>query len=204
LLTKAQHVKIIFSTDSRKYDLLLDVRFRNALKDDGNCKKTQMIINLPSGEAFMSPYEGEKGEKSKSSGFLPIEKEGNVRIYEIKENNIISCSDKKDVLMERINKDPAIGNIAEIAFGVLGLYGIKGCGEILLDEKLGMHIALGRDDHFGGITSPDKFKRKENVWHHDYVYTEEMQPKIKVLEAKTVDKTGNETIIIKEDRYVIF
>ena len=136
---------------------------------------------------------------------MPIEKEGKLCVYKISENKIIGAlNNEEDALLSKIKRDNAIGNIAEVAFGVLGLYGIKGCGRVLLDEKLGMHIALGRSEHLGGTTGPGSFKFKEEVWHQDFVYTKEMQPSVNVKEVKLKLKDNNEKVIMKDNSYVIF
>jgi leucyl aminopeptidase (aminopeptidase T) len=154
----------------------LDFRNRKPIKDDGDCKEKGKVINLPSGEAFIAPNDL---PDSNTKGILPIQKGNKVNLYKVEHNRIVSAKYEDD-LIKKIREDPAVGNIAEFAIGVLSDFGIKPCGTILLDEKLGIHIALGRNDHFGGLIGPYKFKKKENVWHQDYVYIKEMQPKIKI------------------------
>jgi leucyl aminopeptidase (aminopeptidase T) len=174
ILKDSKSAKITFMEG--KYELFVDLRNREPKKDDGMCHEKGTVINMPSGEAFIVPYEG---EDSRTEGYLPIEENGELAVYKVKANRIIS-SEPYTSLMRRIEEDPAVGNIAELAFGVLGEFGIKPCGKVLLDEKLGMHIALGRSEHLGGTTSPASFKKKENVWHQDFVYIKEMQPGVSV------------------------
>ncbi|MBN2367609.1 hypothetical protein JXC34_01215 [Candidatus Woesearchaeota archaeon] len=195
----AESAEVAFEADGKEYKLFLDLRNRTPKKDDGNCREKGTVINLPSGEAFIAPYDG---KDSKSKGFLPINQDGKIRIYTVDKNKITACDDPKDSLIVRIKEDPAVGNIAELAFGVLGSYGIKPCGRVLLDEKLGFHIALGRSDHFGGLTGPYKFRKKENVWHQDFVYIEEMQPGVSVKEVKLI-KGNFGKIVIKNNKYNI-
>ncbi len=171
-----EHHKINFFVDNEKYSLHLDLKNRKPIKDDGYCKKKGTVINLPTGEAFIAPNDL---PTSKSNGVLPIQINNKVNFYKVEHNKIISAKYEDD-LIKKIREDPAVGNIAEFGIGVLSDFGIKPCGKTLLDEKLGIHIALGRNDHFGGSISPDKFRKKENVWHQDYVYIKEMQPKIKI------------------------
>jgi leucyl aminopeptidase (aminopeptidase T) len=170
---------IVFEVKGKEYKMFFDLRGLKVLRDDGSCIKAGKIINLPSGETFISP----KDKDSRTKGELPIQLDGNVVVFRVEDNHIIS-SDKPHLLMDRIKEDYAVGNIAELAVGVLGKYGIKPCGRTLLDEKLGLHIALGRNDHFGGTTGVDSFKKKENVWHQDYVYIKEKQPDIKIKEIR--------------------
>jgi leucyl aminopeptidase (aminopeptidase T) len=193
LLHKSNKVKIIFTVDNKDLSLLVDLGDKKPLKDDGDCTKPG-VINLPTGEAFISPLEG---QKSRTKGFLPIQFGNDVKIYGIDKNSIVACiNDSSDKLMNKIKEDSAIGNIAEIAFGVLKKHGIKHCGKILLDEKLGFHIALGRSDHFGGETGVKSFKLKENVWHQDYVYVPQIQPKISLKEVRLI---GTEDILVIKD-----
>jgi leucyl aminopeptidase (aminopeptidase T) len=204
LLAKAESIDYIFTVEKKEYRLNIDIRYRKPIKDDGFCRKKGTVINLPGGEAFIPPYEGEKG-KSRTQGFLPIEINGKVTIYLVENNKVVGgLGSKSDKLMKKIKSDPAVGNIAEAAFGVLCIYGIKGCGRILLDEKLGPHIALGRCDHFGGKTGPDSFKSKNKVWHQDFVYTKDMQPHIDIKEVTLKFKSGSRKTIIKANKYIIF
>jgi hypothetical protein len=168
-------IKVEFEVDNKKYYLNIDLKNRKPIKDDGDCTKPG-VINLPSGEAFIAPNDTQESE---TEGILPIQIGDTLNFYKVEHNKIISAEFEDD-LIKKVREDPAVGNIAEFAIGVLAEFGIKHCGKTLLDEKLGIHIALGRNDHFGGLVSPDKFKKKENVWHQDYVYIKEMQPKIKI------------------------
>ncbi len=179
LLDNADDIRIVFD-DAVLY---LDLRGSKPEKDDGTFEDTN-IINLPTGEAFVVPKEYE----SNTSGELIIE---GVR-YQIENNRIISASEETE-LMKKIRKDPVIGNIAEAGFGVLGAYGLEPIGRVLLDEKLGLHIALGRSEHLGGKVSPKDFKDPNTVWHQDYVYLNG----IKELYI------GN-TLAMKDSRYFVF
>lgn len=201
ILNKADSAEIVFEADKKKYNLFLDLHSRKPLNDAGHCSKKGQVINLPSGECFIAPLDT---EKSKTKGYLPIQetKDSEVVIYEIK-NNFIINADKQTKLLKKIKQDKAVGNIAEFAFGVLGLYNIKSCGRTLLDEKLGMHIALGRNDHFSGNIGPGSFMKKQNIWHQDYVYIKEMQPKISINKVK-INKNKKSIEIIRENKYKIF
>ena len=65
---------------------------------------------------------------------------------------------RSDVQRAKLDAEPAYGNIAELGIGVLGEWGVEAVGSTLLDEKLGLHIAFGRSDHFGGATAPASFR----------------------------------------------
>ena len=58
-LLDSEYVNIMFSVNGKEYPLILDIRNRTPKKDDGNCRERGTVINLPSGEAFIVPYEGE-------------------------------------------------------------------------------------------------------------------------------------------------
>jgi len=86
---------------------------------------------------------------------------------------------------------------------VLGEWGVKAIGSILLDEKLGLHIAFGRSDHFGGVTGPASFRKRENVVHIDRVYVPSTQPLVSVREATFRYPDGSRETIISRGRYVV-
>ncbi len=199
VLENAESADVIFKSKGQEYSLFIDLSKRMPLKDNGDCSEKGKVINLPSGECFIAPLDT---KESKTKGFLPIQEGKNVTVYEVK-NNFICDADKKTKLLEKIKQDKAVGNIAEFAFGVLAMYGIKSCGKILLDEKLGMHIALGRNDHFSGNVSPSSFRKRQNVWHQDYVYIKEMQPKIDLAKI-VVNKKNKTKLIIENNKYKIF
>ena len=54
---------------------------------------------------------------------------------------------------------------------------------MLLDEKLGLHLAFGRSEHFGGQVGPSQFTRPEAVMHQDHVYLPEIQPRVIAAEV---------------------
>ena len=76
--------------------------------------------------------------------------------------------------------EPAYSNVAELGLGLLRGYGIQPVGSLLLDEKLGLHIAFGRSDHFGGQVGADDFTSPDRVVHIDRVYLRQTQPRVRV------------------------
>ena len=50
-------------------------------------------------------------------------------------------------------------------------------------EKLGLHVAFGRSEHFGGTVGPDDFSAPDRVIHLDRVYIPEVQPRVIVREV---------------------
>jgi len=67
----------------------------------------------------------------------------------------------------------------------------------LLDEKLGLHIAFGRSDHFGGSVGPQHFSGPDAVIHLDRVYIPETQPKVLVRQVK-LNGPDLEKVIIRD------
>ena len=61
----------------------------------------------------------------------------------------------------------AIRSYYELGLGVLAAFGVKPIGKVLLDEKLGLHIAFGRSEHFGGRVGPGNFSSPDAVIHID-------------------------------------
>ena len=69
-------------------------------------------------------------------------------------------------------------------------FGVEPCGEILLDEKLGLHIAFGRSDHFGGQVGAAQFSQPEAVVHIDRIYLPGLQPRVVPQRVDLVDADG--------------
>ncbi|MBI5548459.1 MAG: hypothetical protein HY901_31640 [Deltaproteobacteria bacterium] len=208
-LDQAEGAVLEFVSGLTKYRLELDLRLRLAHASSGLIREMHAAGNLPSGEAYIVPNEGEK-EPSRSKGELPVQFGEEVVVFKIEGNRAIEArphSWARQVEAERqakaLAEEPAYGNIAELGFGVLGEFGVQACGATLLDEKLGLHVAFGRSDHFGGITSPQSFKDPKRVIHIDWVYVPSVQPAISVASARLIFPGGHEEEIIQQDRYVI-
>jgi hypothetical protein len=75
-------------------------------------------------------------------------------------------------------------------------------GELLLDEKLGLHLAFGRSDHFGGSVGPGQFSAPERVVHIDRVYIPEVQPAIRVVAVDLEGVDGTREPLMRDGRYV--
>jgi len=76
-------------------------------------------------------------------------------------------------------------------------------GEVLLDEKLGLHIAFGRSEHFGGQVGPERFSKPEAVVHQDHVYIEAIQPRVRLARACLANAGGEEVELIRHGAYVV-
>lgn len=182
LVDRATACEILFQVGEEEHRLTLDLRFREGHASGGLLTKPGTAGNLPSGETYIVPYEGE-GEPSRSKGFLPVQFGDDVVLYRIENNKAVEVlSENPASTRERVKlaEEPAYGNLAELGLGVLGDMGIEPIGVVLLDEKLGLHIAFGRSEHFGGQVGPSDFSSPEKVVHIDRVYLPQIQPEVEV------------------------
>jgi leucyl aminopeptidase (aminopeptidase T) len=192
---------------SSEYRLHLDLRHRKAHASGGLLLEPGTAGNLPSGETYIVPYEGEiDGDPTASRGQMPVQFGDEVVIFEIEENRarrISSIGPESEAEAARLASEPARGNIAELGLGVLADFGIKPIGEVLLDEKLGLHLAFGRSEHFGGQVGPEDFSRPEAVMHQDHVYLPELQPKVSAVRVVLERRGGASLDLIRDGGYVI-
>jgi hypothetical protein len=207
MLDRAEGAELLFQiVDGPECALFLDLRRRMGHASGGLLHEPGTAGNLPSGEAYIVPYEGEvAGEPSASAGRLPVQFGTEVVIYEIANNKAVKVEGSGAAARresEYIVREPAYANIAELGLGVLTDFGVQPCGSLLLDEKLGLHIAFGRSDHFGGQVGPAQFSRPEEVVHIDRVYLPSVQPRVRV---RRVALRGPQflTPVIEDDRFVV-
>ena len=207
-LDDATAMDIHFSTtEGKNYQIYFDLRFRTAHASGGRFPEPGVAGNLPSGESYIVPYEGEKGEKSQSRGLLPVQFGEEIVLYQIEENvarKVLSDGKKSLEEAKKLKEEPAYGNIAEIGFGVLKDFGVQPTGEILLDEKLGLHIAFGRSDHFGGAVGVKNFSKPGNVVHIDRIYIPETQNKIMPEKVELTFEDGRKFVLMEKGVYTIF
>jgi len=206
-MNRATGADVVLASGGRSYALHLDLRYRSAHASGGVIRETGSVANLPSGEAYIVPYEGERpGEPSKTEGILPVQFRKEVVLFRVRGNRAVSVESQgaaSDEQRQLLASEPAYGNIAELGIGVLGEWGVTAVGSTLLDEKLGLHIAFGRSEHFGGIVGPTAFTRPERVIHIDWVYVPSVQPDISVESVRFVyDELASEEIL-KSGKYVV-
>ena len=206
-LDDAESAAIQFAADGLTYDLFLDLRHRKAHASSGLIREKGTAGNLPSGETYIVPYEGEHdGDPSASEGTLPVRFGKDLLLFHIRENRTHSIEGSGDAAAQQqkfLKEEPAYGNIAELGLGILDNFGISAVGSVLLDEKLGLHVAFGRSEHFGGITGPSSFNNPKNVIHMDYVYVPSLQPEININFARLNYGSGKEEVIMENSKYVI-
>jgi hypothetical protein len=235
LLDRAVRAELVFrlagsaadespGSDGARCELTLDLRHRQAHASGGLLREPGTAGNLPSGEAYIVPYEGEgerAGEPSRSAGRLPVQlpdtkgdagdresdvlpSPGEVVIYRIEGNRAVGVEEggptaKREA--ERLAREPAYGNLAELGLGVLADFHLEPIGSVLLDEKLGLHIAFGRSDHFGGIVGPGDFSAPSEVVHIDRVYLPALQPAVTVERVDLVLDDGATVELMRGGRY---
>ncbi len=209
LLERASRADVDFEVAGMgKTAVAFDLRHRPAHESAGRFPARGTAGNLPSGEAYIVPYEGERaGDPSRTAGVLPVQVGAEVVLYTIRENTAVRADGAGPAAAEedaRLRREPAYGNMAELGFGVLGDFGLKPIGETLLDEKLGLHVALGRSDHFGGRVGPKDFSTPAAVVHLDRIYIPEAQPRVKVASVRLAFPDGASQTIMEKGKYKIF
>jgi len=200
LCDAAETCRVITETAAGRHELRLDLRHRKGHASGGLFPDNGVAGNLPSGEAYIVPYEGEHDrDPSRTEGELPVQLGSDLAWLDIAGNRVQTVrGEGPRVAAERehFEREPAYRNLAELGLGVLGDFGLQPTGSILLDEKLGLHIAFGRSDHFGGVVGPADFSSPAAVIHLDRVYIPEVQPLVKVREVRLEGPDGPVTIIV--------
>ena len=207
-LDAATAIDIRFIIDGQEAtDIHFDLRFRTAHASGGRFPEPGTAGNLPSGESYIVPYEGEKETESESAGLLPVQFGEEIVRYRIEKNKAVqveSVGSRSDEERKKIISEPAYANIAELGFGVLKDFGIQPSGSILLDEKLGLHIAFGRSDHFGGAVGVKDFTAPDRVVHIDRIYIPETQNRIQPEEVVLTMEDGTPFILMEQSVYTLF
>lgn len=193
---------VVFSTG---HHCLFDLRHRNPEKDDGflrRGKEGDRIINLPSGETFVVPYEGElEAVPSWTAGTIPVMEDDEMVLFHVAANQIVMVEGDGPLAQKYgafFDEDPARANIAEVAFGVNDKAEVTGC--VLEDEKAGFHWAFGRSDHLGGVVGVEDFESPGTVVHQDIVYAEGNP--IQVEHAVLVHPDGRRVPVIEDTKYL--
>lgn len=191
-LLSSAGVHVEFSSGHKCY---FDTRFRKPGLD--NAELTQkaygigddQIQNLPSGETYIVPNEGEN-EPSKTSGELPVYINNELIIYKVSHNNIVEVEGagvEAQTMRAYFSVKDARCNIAELGFGCNDM--ARGdSGKVIEDEKAGFHWAYGISDHLGGVTGEDKFINSNEATHEDIIYTKKYPITVSRVEVIYEDK----------------
>jgi len=204
-LDEAEGADAIFAVrGGARHEVHFDLRHRAATVSSGILRARGTAGNLPSGETYIVPYEGERGEPSRTAGTLPVQLGGDVVLYRIEGNRAVEAAGSGaavDDERRRLRDEPAYGNIAELGFGILRDFGVLPAGSILLDEKLGFHVAFGRSDHFGGATAASDFRDPKNVVHIDRIYIAECQDRVQAESVRLRYPGGRTEPLLEGGRY---
>ena len=202
-LEDAERARVLFSTG---HEWTVDLRHRDVKMDDGQLPRHKPgvpVINLPSGESFQVPYEGERtGEPSRTEGEIPVPQNGEIVVFVVKENRIVSVRGNGPEAAELgalFEVDPARRNIAEFALGCNPKAVVW--GNVLEDEKAGFHWAYGRSEHLGGTVGPEDFLAPEHIVHQDIVYASDSP--IQVASLMLFYPEGEDRELIRDGQYLI-
>jgi hypothetical protein len=200
-LDAADAADVVFSTG---HEWHVDLRHRKALMDDGQLPRDKVgrVINLPSGESFQVPYEGEiGGDASETEGEVPVPDGGDTLIYHIRENRVQNVSGGQNAASWKsyFEQDRSRSNIAEFAFGCNPEAVVW--DNVLEDEKAGFHWAYGRSEHLGGTVGPADFKGPDTIVHQDIVYAPDSP--IQVVSVKLIGPEGA-VEVIRDGTYSVF
>jgi len=203
-LDRADRARLEFSTG---HQLLVDLRNRGAEVDDGQLHADKVgvrVINLPSGEAYSAPYEGElAGQPSHTQGEMPMMYDDDLLVLKIQENRVeeaLTGGYAAEKMAAWFELDSARRNLAELGLGCNDKAVIT--GNILEDEKvLGVHLAFGRSDHIGGTVGVDDFSDPAHVVHWDVVYPQDGE--IEVVRLVFEYEDDGQEQIIKDGNFTV-
>jgi leucyl aminopeptidase (aminopeptidase T) len=195
---------VLFATGHRCH---FDLRHREPHEDNGQLPRHgpgRRLINLPSGEVYMTPYEGEvPGEESETCGELPAFLDGEVLEFAVEHNVIVGVRGTEPTAARWrafFAEDRARANIAEFAFGCNPMAVVW--GNVLEDEKAGFHWAYGRSEFLGGIVSAGSFKTPAHVVHQDIVHAKGSPIGLQSVHLNRAD--GSRVQVIREGDYLLF
>jgi len=175
-MSNAEAIEIDFMIKGKLYQLRIELNGQDAQKSHGLCRVAPDIANLPAGEVYYVPTNGE--------GHFPMKLEdGSIALLTVKGARVVAAEfieGNRDTVEEydaRIKSDEATGFLGELGFGT-ELYPIA--NHDIQDEKAfgTFHLATGRNDHLGGTITTDKFNDKNNATHDDILFSPEKTPEI--------------------------
>lgn len=208
MLDETIGAEIEFSTGDSLY---LDLRFRAAMTDNGECTRPGQFINLPSGEGAKAPYDPTPEEiknrgKSRTKGTMPVSYGEETVKYAIDENKIVDVigeGENAGKMRQFFAENETRRNIAELGIGCNPKAVVT--GNILEDEKvglaelengkvifIGLHIAYGMSAHIGGKTESDV--------HQDTVYANVKECPIGIKALHLVGADGARAELIGDAR----
>ena len=202
LLENAVTAEVAFTTGDR---CRFDLRHRDPGVDNGYLRRDKAgmpLINLPSGEVWITPYEGEiPGDEPRTEGTIPVAAEdGSVALFRVEANRVVAVEGEapaRDFYRRIFDVDPMRGNVGEIAFGCNP--GARVSGLYIEDEKAGFHWGFGRSDFLGGTVGPAHFIDESTVLHIDNPYARDCPI---TVSADLIDAGGGRTPVLRTGSYV--
>lgn len=207
LLEQAEEAGVVFIAREERYKLTLDLRFNKAQASTGHYPNPGDGGNLPTGEAYIAPYLGQRHPAipSRTRGFWPVMFKDGLVVFKVGDGGWITSLSGKEPALARerqlLADEDGFCWLAELGLGVLGEMGVEPVGEVLLDEKLGLHIARGESASGGEITA-ENFKNPRRADHQDFVYTGDLQRGVEVASLVLIMADGSSRVIMENDRYV--
>lgn len=203
-LRNATRARVQFSTG---HECTFDLRHRRCGVDDGYLHADKIgpaLINLPSGEVWITPYEGERaGDPSQTNGIIAAPgPHGSIACLHVEQNTIVHVDGDRQAAShysEIFDVDPARRNIGEISFGCN--HAARLSGLFIEEEKAGFHWGFGRSDFLGGAFGPEKFKAADTILHHDIPCA--TGAPISVTSADIAAQNGDAFRLIDQGRYTI-
>jgi len=191
MLNNAIAAEVLFSTGDILY---VDLRNRVAKSEGGDCSINGQFINFPSGESYKAPYEATSEEsykfgKSNTKGILPVSYDEEIVKYIIENNRIVEVignSKKAEEMRVFFAENDTRRNIAELGIGCNPKAVIT--GNVLEDEKVGLHIAYGMSSHLGGKIKSDM--------HQDICYSKGCP--VEGTTLTLVNSDGSKTKLIRD------
>lgn len=204
-LDRASGAVVQFSTG---HEMFFDLRYRHAEADDGQLHADETgarVINLPSGEAYIVPYEGEEdGIPSNTEGTIPFLCESDMALLEVSGNRVVNVVGEGGCasgIRDFLSVDDARRNIAEMGLGANDRAVVT--GNVLEDEKVqGMHWAFGLSEALGGTVGVDDFSDPSHALHWDIVYPTGGDIEVGSLILHYEDGSSEE--IMREGQYTVF
>ena len=175
-MSEADAIEIEFKIKGKEYQLRIELDGQVAQKSHGICRVAPDIANLPAGEVYYVPTNGE--------GHFPMKfEDGSIGLLTVKGARVVEAEfvegNPKTIeeFDRRVKTDKATGFLGELGFGT-ELYPIA--NHDIQDEKAfgTFHVATGRNEHLGGDITTDKFQDKNNATHDDILFSPHKTPEI--------------------------
>jgi leucyl aminopeptidase (aminopeptidase T) len=148
LLTNADEAHV---TCGKGTDLRLDLQGRTAIPDDGDLTAKAAFGNLPCGEGFIAPLNGEGQLVATTVGGLGLAEEGTITLT-VEGGNLVEATGATGArfIAHLIEHGDLGRNLAELGVGTNDK--AKLTGNVLEDEKIigTVHIAFGASAAIGG------------------------------------------------------